>query len=198
MQWRPIRTDGGYGLPFLENLSEIALQDTPAAPSFTSVEVDQVIDALARSGHDSRNRHNPVLVGHASQRRSDIVAEVVRRLALGTVPMEFGRREVWELKLDAIVASTIGTEATEAQELLTRILECLRGTTGHVVLVVNEFHRLVGGYYAQYQIDVGPWLKPVLARGELQFLGTASLLHYQRFIEADSALERRVCPILMG
>lgn len=146
-------------------------------------EIQRVIQVLSR-----RTKNNPVLVGEPGVGKTAIVEGLAQRIANHTVTPELAKMRVMALDMGSVVAGT--KFRGEFEDRLKKILDEIYDD-GHVLLFIDELHTLVGAGGAEGAIDASNILKPALSRGELQLIGATTLDEYQKYIEADAALERR-------
>lgn len=146
-------------------------------------EIQRVIQILSR-----RTKNNPVLVGEPGVGKTAIVEGLAERIAAKTVTPELSAMRVMALDMGSVVAGT--KFRGEFEDRLKKILEEIHAD-GHVLLFIDELHTLVGAGGAEGAIDASNILKPALSRGEVQIIGATTLDEYQKYIEADAALERR-------
>lgn len=150
-------------------------------------EIQRVIQVLSR-----RTKNNPVLVGEPGVGKTAIVEGLAQRIANHTVTPELAKMRVMALDMGSVVAGT--KFRGEFEDRLKKILDEIYDD-GHVLLFIDELHTLVGAGGAEGAIDASNILKPALSRGELQLIGATTLDEYQKYIEADAALERRFARI---
>ena len=153
-------------------------------------EIDRVIQILVR-----RTKNNPVLVGEPGVGKTAIAEGLAQRIASGEIPGILEGKRVLTLDIGLLVAGT--KYRGEFEERLKKIMEEIR-SAGNVILVIDEVHTLIGAGAAEGAIDAANILKPALARGELQCIGTTTLDEYRKHIERDAALERRFQPVTVG
>ena len=140
-----------------------------------------------------RTKNNPVLIGEAGVGKTAIVEGFAQRIARGNVPEFLKNREVISLDLGAIIAGT--KYRGEFETRIKALLKEINRAAGKYILFIDELHTLVGAGAAEGAIDASNLLKPALARGELRVVGATTLKEYQKYIEKDSAFERRFQPI---
>ena len=150
-------------------------------------ELERVIQILSR-----RTKNNPVLVGDPGVGKTAIVEKLASTIIDGAVPDTLKDRRVFALDMGTLVAGT--KYRGEFEERLTRIISELK-TTQECVLFIEEIHTLVGAGAAEGSVDAANILKPALVRGELQVVGATTYDDYRKYIERDSALERRFRPV---
>ncbi|MGA9596212.1 MAG: ATP-dependent Clp protease ATP-binding subunit [Acidimicrobiia bacterium] len=150
-------------------------------------EIERVMQVLSR-----RTKNNPVLIGEPGVGKTAIVEGLAQRIVAGEVPDTLTNKQLYTLDLGALVAGS--RYRGDFEERLKKVLKEIR-TRGDIVLFIDEIHTLVGAGAAEGAIDAASILKPMLARGELQTVGATTLEEYRKYLEKDSALERRFQPI---
>ena len=153
-------------------------------------EIERVIQILSR-----RTKNNPVLIGEPGVGKTAIVEALAQRIIRSEVPEMLLNRRLVTLDIGSLVAGT--KYRGEFEERLKKVIEELKGA-GNCILFIDEMHMLVGAGAAEGAVDAANILKPSLARGELQCVGATTLDDYRKHIEKDSALERRLQPIMVG
>ncbi|HET7590598.1 MAG TPA: ATP-dependent Clp protease ATP-binding subunit [Solirubrobacterales bacterium] len=152
-------------------------------------EIDAVLEVLAR-----RTKNNPVLLGDPGVGKTAIVEGIAARIVAGEVPEALRDVRVVALDLAGMVAGT--KYRGEFEQRLTAVIDEVVAARRSVVLFVDELHAVVGAGAAEGgAMDAGTILKPALARGELQTIGATTLDEYRKYLERDSALERRFAQI---
>ena len=150
-------------------------------------ELERVIQILLR-----RSKNNPVLLGEAGVGKTAVVEALAQRMALGQVPDALTHKRLLALDLPSVIAGT--KYRGEFEERMKNILNEV-ARAGNVILFLDELHTLVGAGSAEGAIDAANLLKPALARGGVQLIGATTAEEYRRFLEKDSALERRFQPV---
>jgi ATP-dependent Clp protease ATP-binding subunit ClpC len=150
-------------------------------------EIERVMQILSR-----RTKNNPVLIGEPGVGKTAIVEGLAQRVVAGDVPETLIGKHLYTLDLGALVAGS--RYRGDFEERLKKVLKEIR-TRGDIILFIDEIHTLVGAGAAEGAIDAASILKPMLARGELQTIGATTLEEYRKYLEKDSALERRFQPI---
>jgi ATP-dependent Clp protease ATP-binding subunit ClpC len=151
-------------------------------------EILRVIQVLSR-----RTKNNPVLIGGAGVGKTAIAEGLARKIAEDDVPEILSGKQVVQLDLGGMVAGT--RFRGEFEERLKGVMEEIQRSEGEIVLFIDEIHSVVGAGGAAGALDASSMMKPALARGELRCVGATTPDEYRRFIEKDSALERRFAPI---
>lgn len=156
-----------------------------------SDEITRVIQILSR-----RKKNNPVLIGEPGVGKTAIAEGLAYRITKGNVPELLKEKTVKELDIASLIAGA--KFRGEFEERAKKILEELEKTEREVILFIDELHTIVGSGAQEGQMDLSNMLKPALARGELQVIGATTLSEYKKYIEKDSALERRFQPVLVN
>ena len=152
-------------------------------------EIERVIQILAR-----RTKNNPVLLGEPGVGKSAVAEGLAIRIVNAEVPDILDGKKVIQLDMGLLVAGT--KYRGEFEERLKKIMDEIR-QAGNVILVIDEMHTLIGAGAAEGAIDAANILKPALSRGEIQVIGATTLDEYRKYVEKDSALERRFQPIII-
>jgi ATP-dependent Clp protease ATP-binding subunit ClpC len=150
-------------------------------------EIERVMQILSR-----RTKNNPVLIGEPGVGKTAIVEGLAQRIVNGEVPENLDGKNLYTLDLGALVAGS--RYRGDFEERLKKVLKEIK-SRGDIVLFIDEIHTLVGAGAAEGAIDAASILKPMLARGELQTVGATTLEEYRKYLEKDSALERRFQPV---
>jgi ATP-dependent Clp protease ATP-binding subunit ClpC len=150
-------------------------------------EIERVMQILSR-----RTKNNPVLIGEPGVGKTAIVEGLSAQIVAGDVPDTLKGKHLYTLDLGALVAGS--RYRGDFEERLKKVLKEIK-TRGDIILFIDEIHTLVGAGAAEGAIDAASILKPMLARGELQTIGATTLEEYRKYLEKDSALERRFQPI---
>ena len=152
-------------------------------------ELSRLIQILLR-----RQKNNPCLIGEPGVGKTAIAEALAQRIAKGDVPYKLKNKEVHLVDLTSIVAGTQFRGQFE-QRIKGLINECKK--LGNIILVIDEVHSIVGAGDAEGSMNAANILKPALSRGEIQLIGATTLAEYRKYIEKDSALERRFQPIIV-
>ena len=155
-----------------------------------SGEIERIVQILSR-----RTKNNPVLIGEPGVGKSAIIEGLAQLIAEGNIPEILRGKRVMALDLPSMLAGA--KYRGEFEERLKNTLAEVK-KSGNVILFIDELHTLVGAGAAEGAIDAANILKPMLARGELQCIGATTLNEYHKYIEKDSALERRFQPVMVG
>jgi ATP-dependent Clp protease ATP-binding subunit ClpB len=153
-------------------------------------EIRRVIQVLSR-----RTKNNPILIGEPGVGKTAIVEGLAQRIVNGDIPATLVGKQVITLDLGALIAGA--KYRGEFEDRLKAVLKEVIERTGEVILFIDEIHTLVGAGAAEGSMDASNMLKPALARGELHCIGATTLDEYRKYIEKDSALERRFQPVVV-
>ena len=153
------------------------------------VEIERIIQILNR-----RNKNNPCLIGEPGVGKTAIAQGLAIKIANKQVPAKLLNKEVYLLDMTAMIAGTQFRGQFE-QRMKSLIDECK--SYGNIILVIDEIHNIIGAGDAEHSMNAANILKPSLSNGEIQLIGTTTLKEYRKYIEKDSALERRFQPVLV-
>ena len=153
-------------------------------------ELERVIQILCR-----RQKNNPCLIGEPGVGKTAIAEALAQRIVDGQVPERLSNAEIWLLDLTALVAGTQFRGQFES-----RILGLIKEVkaAGNIILMIDEVHTIVGAGDSEGSMSAANILKPALSRGEIQVIGATTLKEYRKYIEKDSALERRFQPVMVN
>ena len=172
------------------DLTELARQGKLDPVVGRDEEVRRVMQTLTR-----RKKNNPVIIGEAGVGKTAIAEGLAQRIVAGDVPEVLKDRRVLALDMGALVAGS--KFRGEFEERLKAVMDEVKSAEGEVILFIDEIHTVVGAGAAEGAIDASNLLKPALQRGELQCIGATTTDEYRKYIEKDSALERRFQPIYL-
>ena len=141
-----------------------------------------------------RQKNNPCLIGEPGVGKTAIAEALAQRIVDGTVPFKLKDKELHIVDMTALVAGTQfrGQFETRMKGLIDEVKAC-----GNIILVIDEIHSIVGAGDAEGSMNAANILKPALSRGDIQVIGATTLSEYRKYIEKDSALERRFQPIIV-
>jgi ATP-dependent Clp protease ATP-binding subunit ClpB len=154
-------------------------------------EIRRVIKILSR-----KTKNNPVLIGEPGVGKTAIVEGLARRIVDKDVPLGLQNKIIYELDLASLVAGA--KFRGEFEERLKAVLNKIKESNGEIILFIDELHNIVGAGRADGAMDASNMLKPMLARGELHCVGATTLNEYRKYIEKDSALERRFQKVMIN
>ena len=172
------------------NLSQRARDGKLDAVVGREEEIERVIQILNR-----RQKNNPCLIGEPGVGKTAIAEGLAQRIVAGDVPFKLRSKEVYLLDLTALVAGTQFRGQFESR--MKGLIEEIR-KLGNVILVIDEVHNIVGAGDAEGSMNAANILKPALSRGEIQVIGATTFNEYRKYIEKDTALERRFQPVTVA
>jgi ATP-dependent Clp protease ATP-binding subunit ClpB len=153
-------------------------------------EIRRIIRILSR-----RTKNNPILIGEPGVGKTAVIEGLAQRIMKGDVPEGLKNKTVFSLDMGALIAGA--KYRGEFEERLKAVLKEIEGSSGKIILFIDEIHNIVGAGKAEGAMDAGNLLKPMLARGELHCIGATTLDEYRKYIEKDAALERRFQPVMV-
>ena len=154
-------------------------------------EIRRTIEILSR-----RTKNNPVLIGEPGVGKTAIVEGLARRIVAGDVPESLKNKTLYSLDMGSLIAGA--KYRGEFEERLKSVLNEISKSDGQILLFIDEIHTVVGAGATEGAMDAGNLLKPMLARGQLRCIGATTLNEYRKYIEKDTALERRFQPVMVG
>jgi ATP-dependent Clp protease ATP-binding subunit ClpB len=154
-------------------------------------EIRRVLQVLSR-----RTKNNPVLIGEPGVGKTAIVEGLAQRIVSGDIPDTLRDRRIVALDMGALIAGA--KYRGEFEERLKAVLKEVAERQGEVIMFIDEIHTLVGAGAAQGSMDASNMLKPALARGDLHCIGATTIDEYRKYIEKDTALERRFQPVMVN
>ena len=172
---------------FGSDLSKLAKEGKLDPVIGRKVEIERIIQVLSR-----RTKNNPCLIGEPGVGKTAVIEGLAQKIVQGEVPENLKEKRVVTLDISGMVAG-----AKYRGDFEERIKKALKEVkkVGDVIIFIDEIHTIVGAGAAEGAIDAANILKPLLARGEIQIIGATTLNEYRKYIEKDSALERRFQPI---
>ncbi|MDO4283112.1 MAG: ATP-dependent Clp protease ATP-binding subunit [Clostridia bacterium] len=174
---------------FGENLTEKARQNKLDKVIGRDIELQRMIQILNR-----RTKNNPALIGEPGVGKTAIVNALAIAIASGNVPGKLINKEVYLIDMTSLVAGTQFRGQFESR-VKGIIDECK--SLGNIILAIDEVHNIVGGLEHDNSMNAANMLKPALANGSVQLIGATTLKEYRKYIEKDSALERRFQPVMV-
>ena len=152
-------------------------------------EIQRIVQFLNR-----RSKNNPCLIGEPGVGKTAIAQGLAIKIAEGHVPAKLLNKEVYLLDMTSIIAGTQFRGQFEAR-MKSIIDECK--SCGNIILVIDEIHNIIGAGDGEHSMNAANILKPSLSNGEIQLIGTTTLKEYRKYIEKDTALERRFQPVIV-
>ena len=174
---------------FGENLTEKARNNKLDNVIGRKVELERMIQILNR-----RSKNNPALIGEPGVGKTAIVNALAIAIANGEVPSKLINKEVYLIDMTSLVAGTQFRGQFESR-VKGLIDECK--SLGNIILAIDEVHNIVGGLEHDNSMNAANMLKPALSNGTVQIIGATTLKEYRKYIEKDSALERRFQPVMV-
>ena len=171
------------------NLTTLARNNKLDAVIGRNGEIQRIVQILNR-----RSKNNPCLIGEPGVGKTAIAQGLAIKIAEQKVPAKLLNKEVYLLDMTAIIAGTQFRGQFEAR-MKSLIDECK--SCGNIILVIDEIHNIIGAGDAEHAMNAANILKPSLSNGEIQLIGTTTLKEYRKYIEKDSALERRFQPVIV-
>ena len=175
---------------FAINLNERAAQGKLDPVIGRDDEIRRVLQILSR-----RTKNNPILVGEPGVGKTAISEGIAQNIVNGQVPENLKSKKVYSLDMGALIAGA--KYQGEFEERLKGVVKEVVDSAGEIILFIDEIHTLVGAGRSSGAMDASNILKPALARGELRTIGSTTLDEYQKYFEADKALERRFQMVLV-
>ena len=175
---------------YCTNLSQRAADGKLDAVIGRDKEIARVIQILSR-----RTKNNPCLIGEPGVGKTAIAEGIALRIHSGNVPMHLKNKQVYLLDLTSLVAGTQfrGQFESRVKGLIAEVKQ-----EGNIILFIDEVHNLVGAVNSEGSMNAANILKPALSRGEIQVIGATTFEEYRKYIEKDSALERRFQPVTVN
>lgn len=152
-------------------------------------ELERLIQILNR-----RSKNNPALIGEPGVGKTAVIHALALKIAIGDVPQKLANKEIYMLDMTAMVAGTQFRGQFEAR-MKGVIDECT--SYSNIILAIDELHNIVGGMEHDNSMNAGDMLKPALSNGTIQVIGATTLKEYRKYIEKDTALERRFQPVMV-
>lgn len=152
-------------------------------------EIDRVVQILSR-----RNKNNPVLIGEAGVGKTAVVEGLAQRILEKRVPESLNSFRIYTIDMAALIAGT--KYRGEFEDRIKKLIKEVKSSP-EVILFIDELHTIIGAGAAEGAVDAANILKPALARGEIQMIGATTLREYKRYIERDTALERRFQKVIV-
>jgi len=154
-------------------------------------EIERVIHILLR-----RTKNNPIIIGEAGVGKTAVVEGLAQKIVNGSAPKDLLSKKIIQLDLSSLVAGA--SHRGEFEERLRNVIKETQASSGTVILFIDEIHSLIGAGDTEGALDASNIVKPFLARGQLQMIGTTTTTEYRKYFEKDKAFERRFQPVLVA
>ncbi|MEK7573354.1 MAG: ATP-dependent Clp protease ATP-binding subunit [Patescibacteria group bacterium] len=153
-------------------------------------EIERTIHILLR-----RTKNNPIIIGEAGVGKTAVVEGLAQKIVEGSAPKDLQNKRIIQLDLSSLVAGA--SHRGEFEERLRNVIKETQASSGTVILFIDEIHSLIGAGDTEGALDASNIIKPFLARGQLQIIGTTTTTEYRKYFEKDKAFERRFQPVLI-
>ncbi|MDA1316785.1 MAG: AAA family ATPase [bacterium] len=155
-----------------------------------STVIERLVHVLSR-----RIKNNPALIGEPGVGKTAIVEGLAQRIVSKQVPETLFNKKIAQLDLSSVVAGA--SHRGEFEERMKGIVDELKASKGSIILFIDEMHTMMGAGSGDGAVDASGFIKPALARGEVQFIGATTIMEYRKYIEKDGALERRFQTVMV-
>ena len=152
--------------------------------------IERLVHILSR-----RIKNNPALIGEPGVGKTAVVEGLAQRIVSKQVPESLLNKKIMQLDLASVVAGA--SHRGEFEERMKSVVDELKASKGEVIMFIDEMHTMMGAGSGEGAIDASNFIKPALARGEVQFIGATTITEYRKYIEKDPALERRFQTVLV-
>ncbi|MCL4387316.1 ATP-dependent Clp protease ATP-binding subunit [Patescibacteria group bacterium] len=177
---------GKYGIDLTDQARREALDPVVGREK----EVERLIHILLR-----RTKNNPLVIGDAGVGKTAIIEGLAQSIVKGTAPKDLLQKRIIQLDISSLVAGA--AHRGEFEERLRDVIKEAQAGAGQIILFIDEIHNLIGAGGSEGTMDASNIVKPYLARGQLQIIGTTTISEFRKYFEKDKAFERRFQPILV-
>ncbi len=153
-------------------------------------EIERLIHILLR-----RSKNNPIIIGEAGTGKTAIVEGLAQKIADGSIPKDLAGRKIMQLDLASLIAGA--SHRGEFEERFKGVIKEAQASGGQTILFIDEIHSLIGAGDSEGTMDASNIIKPYLARGQIQLIGTTTTAEYRKYFEKDKAFERRFQSVLV-
>ncbi|OGH17727.1 MAG: hypothetical protein A2868_00080 [Candidatus Levybacteria bacterium RIFCSPHIGHO2_01_FULL_40_15b] len=153
-------------------------------------EIERLIHILLR-----RTKNNPILIGEAGVGKTAVVEGLAQKIVAGKAPKELSERKIMQLDMASLIAGA--SHRGEFEERFKAVIKETQASSGQLILFIDEIHSIIGAGDTEGSMDASNIIKPYLARGQIQLIGTTTTAEYRKYFEKDKAFERRFQPILV-
>ncbi len=172
------------------DLTDEAKQGTLDPVTGRDREVERLIHILLR-----RSKNNPIIIGEAGVGKTAIVEGLAQKIVSGNIPKDLSGRQIMQLDLASLIAGA--SHRGEFEERFRAVIKEAQASSGKIILFIDEIHSLIGAGDSEGTMDASNIIKPYLARGQIQLIGTTTTAEFRKYFEKDKAFERRFQPILV-
>nr|WP_129719563.1 AAA family ATPase [Mesomycoplasma neurolyticum] len=177
---------------FGKNLTKLAMENKLDPVINRDEEIRRIITILSR-----KNKNNPILIGEPGVGKTAIIEGLARKIVEGQVPENLKKKEIWEIDLSSIVAGA--SYLGQFEDRFKKVLKQVEESNGGILIFIDEIHLLIGaGKANDNAMDAANIIKPMMARGQIKLIGATTYDEYKKYIEKDSALERRMQKIVVN
>ena len=177
-------------LEFGVDLTKLAEEDKLDPVAERENEIERTIHILSR-----RIKNNPIIIGNAGVGKTAIIEGFAQRIVAGKVPHDLIGKRIVQIDIASLVAGA--AHRGEFEERLRNVIKEVQVSAGKIILFIDEIHTLIGAGQTEGALDASNIIKPFIARGQLQIIGSTTISEYRRYIEKDKAFERRFQTVLV-
>ncbi len=153
-------------------------------------EVERLVHILLR-----RSKNNPIIIGEAGVGKTAIVEGLAQKIVTGDIPKDLADRKIMQLDLASLIAGA--SHRGEFEERFRAVIKEAQASSGQIILFIDEIHSIIGAGDSEGTMDASNIIKPYLARGQIQLIGTTTTAEFRKYFEKDKAFERRFQPVIV-
>lgn len=176
-----------YGIDLTEEAKEGKLDPITGRDK----EIERLIHILLR-----RSKNNPIIIGEAGTGKTAVVEALAQKIVANEVPKQLQGKRIIQLELSSLVAGA--SHRGEFEDRLRNVIKEVQISEGQIILFIDEIHTVIGAGDSGGALDASNIIKPYLARGQLQLIGTTTTAEYRKYFEKDKAFQRRFQPIIVN